>query len=82
MLRGLAVLSILLVNVVPMGLHFAAHDDPTIAANRSPADFWSWAIVTVVADGKMRAIFSAPEGSAAISFPMWSARRSTKSRVA
>jgi uncharacterized protein len=57
-LRGVAVLGILLVNVVPMGLPFAAHDDPTIAGNRSPADFWSWAIVAVLVDGKMRAIFS------------------------
>jgi uncharacterized protein len=57
-LRGVAVLGILLVNVVPMGLAFAAHDDPTIAGNRSPADFWSWAIVSVLAEGKMRAIFS------------------------
>ena len=57
-LRGFAVLGILLVNIVSMGLPFAAHNDPTIAGNRSAADFWAWAITFVVAEGRMRAIFS------------------------
>ena len=57
-LRGVAVLGILLVNIVSMGLPFAAHNDPTIAGNRSAADFWAWAVTCVVAEGRMRAIFS------------------------
>ena len=39
-LRGVAVLGILLMNVVGMGLPFAAYSDPTIAGNHGPADFW------------------------------------------
>jgi uncharacterized protein len=57
-LRGVAVLGILLINVVAMGLPFAAYDDPTIVGNRSPVDFWVWAVNSVLAEGKMRAIFS------------------------
>ena len=45
-------LGILLVNIVSMGLPFAAHNDPTIAGNRSAADFWAWAVTSVVAEGE------------------------------
>jgi uncharacterized protein len=65
-LRGVAVLGILLVNIVSMGLPFAAHNDPTIAGNRSPADFWAWAIASVAAEGRMRAIFSMLFGASVI----------------
>ena len=57
-LRGVAVLGILLMNIVSMGLPFAAYDDPTIIGNRGPIDYWTWAVATVLVEGKMRAIFS------------------------
>jgi uncharacterized protein len=65
-LRGAAVLGILSVNVVSMGLPFAAYNDPTIAGNRTPIDFWTWAITSVLAEGRMRAIFSMLFGASVI----------------
>ena len=65
-LRGVAVLGILLMNVVGMGLPYAAYSDPTIAGNRGPADFWAWAVNAVLTDGKMRAIFSMLFGAGVI----------------
>jgi uncharacterized protein len=65
-LRGVAVLGILLINIVPLGLPFAAYNDPTIAGNRSPLDFWSWAINAVLIEGKMRAIFSLLFGASVV----------------
>lgn len=57
-LRGVGLLGILLMNIVAMGLPHWAYDDPTIIGNRSPADFWTWAINAVLFEGKMRTIFS------------------------
>ena len=57
-LRGVALLGILLLNIVAMGLPHWAYDDPTIAGNRGPADFWTWAVNSVLFEGKMRTIFS------------------------
>jgi len=57
-LRGAAVLGILLMNIVGLGLPFAAYEDPSIAGNQAPIDYWVWAVNAVVSDGKFRAIFS------------------------
>ena len=57
MLRGVAVLGILLMNIVAMGLPFA-YEDPSIIGNRSAADYWVWAVNAVLVEGKMRAILS------------------------
>jgi uncharacterized protein len=65
-LRGVAVLGILLINIVPMGLPFAAYNDPTIAGNRGPVDFWTWGVCSVLVEGKMRAIFSLLFGAAVV----------------
>ena len=56
--RGAALLGILLMNIVAMGLPHWAYDDPTVAGNRSPADYWTWAVNAVLFEGKMRTIFS------------------------
>lgn len=65
-LRGVALLGILLMNIVAMGLPHWAYDDPTIAGNRSPADFWVWAVNAVLFEGKMRTIFSMLFGAGVI----------------
>ena len=57
-LRGVALLGILLMNIVAMGLPHWAYDDPVIIGNRSPADYWTWAVNAVLFEGKMRTIFS------------------------
>lgn len=65
-LRGVALLGILLMNIVAMGLPHWAYDDPTIAGNRSPADFWVWALNAVFFEGKMRTVFSMLFGAGVI----------------
>lgn len=57
-LRGFAVLGILLMNILAFGLPMAASSDPTLAGGTSTADIAAWAINYVLTDGKMRAIFS------------------------
>src|SRR4051794_5819397 len=57
-LRGCAILGILLMNIVGLALPFAAYADPSILGNRSPLDYWVWAVNAVVSDGKFRAILS------------------------
>jgi uncharacterized protein len=65
-LRGVALLGILLMNIVGMGLPHWAYDDPTVAGNRTPVDFWVWAINSVLFEGKMRTIFSMLFGAGVI----------------
>ena len=65
-LRGVAVLGILLMNVVGFGLPFAAYDDPSIIGNRSPIDYWVWAVSEVLADGKFRAMLSMLFGASVV----------------
>src|SRR5258708_18993262 len=65
-LRGFALLGILLMNIVAMGLYGNAYDDPTVAGGSTGASLWVWAIPHVVAEGKMRAIFSLVFGAGII----------------
>ena len=65
-LRGVAVLGILLMNIVAMGLPHWAYDDPTVAGNNAPIDYWTWAINAVLFEGKMRTIFSMLFGAGVI----------------
>lgn len=57
-IRGCAVLGILLMNIVPFGLPGAAYDNPTVIGGQTGADLWVWAINAVLFEGKMRALFS------------------------
>jgi len=65
-LRGFAVLGILLMNIVGLGLPFAAYSDPSIIGNQSPLDYWVWAVNAVVSDGKFRAILSMLFGASVV----------------
>jgi len=56
--RGFAVLGILLMNIVGMGLPTFAYINPTYYGGHEGADLWAWAINYVVADGKMRGLFT------------------------
>lgn len=58
--RGFAVLGILLMNIVGMGLPAFAYIDPTYYGFEpsKTANLWTWAINYVVADGKMRGLFT------------------------
>ncbi|MCA6224246.1 MAG: DUF418 domain-containing protein, partial [Phenylobacterium sp.] len=56
--RGMAVLGILLMNIVAMGLPTYAYLNPVYGGGTTGADFWTWAVNNVLADGKMRALFT------------------------
>lgn len=81
-LRGVAVLGILLLNIVAMGLPHWAYDDPTIAGNRGPADFWAWAINAVLFEGKMRTIFSMLFGAGIILITSRAEERGARASIA
>ena len=65
-LRGVAVLGILLMNIVGLGLPFAAYEDPSIIGNHAPIDYWVWAVNAVVSDGKFRAMLSMLFGASVV----------------
>ena len=64
--RGMAVLGILLMNVVAMGLPTYAYLNPIFGGGTEGADFWTWAVNNVLADGKMRALFTMLFGASAV----------------
>ncbi|MEO7271639.1 MAG: DUF418 domain-containing protein, partial [Vicinamibacterales bacterium] len=53
-------------NIVGLGLPFPAYSDPSIIGNRTPGDYWVWAVNAVLADGKFRAIFSMLFGASVV----------------
>lgn len=56
-LRGIAVLGILIMNIVGFGLAFA-NDDPTVAGGASGANLFIWAFNEVFVEGTMRGLFT------------------------
>lgn len=56
--RGLAVLGILLMNVIGMGLPFAAYANPAYAGAPSQPDYLAWFITNTFFEGSMRTLFS------------------------
>jgi uncharacterized protein len=56
--RGFAVCGILAMNIVGMGMPTYAYVDPRHFGGASGADLAAWAAAYVLADGKMRALFS------------------------
>lgn len=65
-LRGFALLGILLMNIIAMGLCGAAYDDPTVTGGAAGANLWAWIAMHVLAEGKMRCLFSMVFGASAI----------------
>jgi uncharacterized protein len=57
-LRGFALLGILLMNIVAMGMYPSAYDNPTVYGGSTGANLWVWAVLHVLAEGKMRCLFS------------------------
>src|SRR2546423_33185 len=64
--RGFALLGILLMNIVGFGLYFAAYDDPTVAGGGTGVNLWIWIVMHVLAEGKMRCLFSMVFGASMI----------------
>jgi uncharacterized protein len=64
--RGLAVLGILLMNIIGFAFHVAAYVDPTVAGGAAGLNLWVYAVNAVLVDGKMRGIFSLVFGAGVI----------------
>jgi len=65
-LRGFAVLGILLINITAFGMFHAAWDDPIVTGGATGINLWTWLVFHVLAEGKMRALFSMVFGASAI----------------
>jgi len=64
--RGFALLGILLMNIVGFGMNFAAYDDPTTTGGSTGINLWIWIVNHVLAEGKMRCLFSMVFGAGII----------------
>lgn len=64
--RGVAVMGILLLNVIDMAMPGYAYVDPHFYGGATGANWWEWAIVYVVADGKMRGLFTMMFGASTV----------------
>lgn len=64
--RGVAVMGILAMNIVAFAMPFPAYMNPTAYGLEGPADLVSWAFSFVFIDGKMRGLFSFLFGASAL----------------
>jgi len=67
-LRGAALLGIVLMNVVFTGLPFAAYANPNLWGGNDPLNVGVFAVQWVLFDGKMRALFSMMFGAGIVLF--------------
>lgn len=65
-LRGFAVLGILLMNIVSFGLPFGAYVNPSVNGGAEGANLTFWLTSQTLFEGKMRAIFSMLFGASAL----------------
>jgi uncharacterized protein len=56
--RGLAVLGILVMNIVEFGQPLPAYENPARGGGAEGANLWTWFVQTSLFDGRMRALFS------------------------
>ena len=56
--RGVAVMGILAMNIVGFAMPFAAYSNPLAFGSDGAADFASWTLSFVLVDGKMRGLFT------------------------
>lgn len=64
--RGVAVMGILLLNIIDMAMPGYAYVDPNFYGGATGANWWEWAIAYVVADGKMRGLFTMMFGASTV----------------
>ncbi len=64
--RGFALLGILLMNIIAFAMHAAAYDDPTVIGGSTGPNLIVWAVLHVLAEGKMRCLFSLVFGTSMI----------------
>jgi uncharacterized protein len=66
-LRGVAVLGILLLNIVGFGLPHA-YVDPTVSGGATGANLWTWITTSVFFEGTMRGLFTLLFGAGVVLF--------------
>ncbi|HEU4402675.1 MAG TPA: DUF418 domain-containing protein [Candidatus Polarisedimenticolia bacterium] len=81
-LRGVALLGILLMNVVSFGLPEGAYADPTVAGGEKGANLAAWLVSQVLFEGKMRAIFSMLFGAGVVLLTSRAEARGGEGRIA
>jgi uncharacterized membrane protein YeiB len=57
-MRGVALLGILLMNIIAFGLPFATYYNPSVAGIDNPANLWAYIVNWLFFEGTMRALFS------------------------
>lgn len=65
-LRGVAVLGILLMNITSFGLPHWAYEDPSVVGGHTGANLWAWISMSVLFEGSFRALFSMLFGASVI----------------
>ncbi len=65
-LRGFALLGILLMNIIGFSMYLSAYDNPTVTGGATGANLAVWAVLHVLAEGKMRCLFSLVFGAGVI----------------
>ena len=65
-LRGFALLGILLMNIIGFSMYLSAYDNPTVTGGATGANLAVWAVLHVLAEGKMRCLFSLVFGASVI----------------
>jgi len=65
-LRGFALLGILLMNIIGFSMYLSAYDNPTVTGGATGANLAVWAVLHVLAEGKMRCLFSLVFGASMI----------------
>ena len=65
-IRGVAVMGILLLNIVSFAMPQYAYVDPTFYGGDQGTNWWAWAVPFVLADGKMRGLFTMLFGASII----------------
>ena len=64
--RGVAVMGIFLLNVIDMAMPSYAYVDPHYYGGATGANWWEWAVAYVIADGKMRGMFTMMFGASTV----------------
>ena len=64
--RGVAVLGILLLNIIDLAMPGYAYVDPRFYGGATGPNWWAWALAYVVADGKMRGMFTMLFGASTV----------------
>lgn len=73
--RGFAVMGILLLNIVDFAMPGYAYVDPNFYGGATGANWWTWASVYVLADGKMRGLFTLMFGASTLLIAEAAARK-------